>query len=274
MKDATRQAKALGFSKLEQALFGVLSDAPQSIARLSRTLKVTHTSLYRPLKALKNRGLVETVVVGKRKLWKNVSRDDLISSLGSVLFAGLTTKSKAPLHPEFFLHTGKEPLMKLYENLATTPNIRVWAIQPNRAAQSVLETFPFDRLIRLNERIKEQHVIVEALLQEDFIPFYINLVSSRGLSIEKIFSAFGGRTADTAYVPKQFINFDSEITILPKTAYIFHWSKDVAVEIRNEETIGLLRDLFALAKAMGRKVDQNEMVRKYLSEQNSGQKKI
>lgn len=264
MKEVTKQAKVLSFSKLEQAIFKVLNASPLSIAELSQRLKVTHTSMYRPLQSLKKRGLVEAVNVGKRRYWKRVDQNALVGSLGSVLLAGMGDASKAPLHPEFFLHTDKEMLMRLYENLGTTPNTRVWAIQPNHAAASVLETFPFSRLVRLNERIKEQNVIIEAILQEDFIPFYTNLVKERGLSIEKIFKAFGGRMADTTYVSKQFINFDSEITILPRAAYIFHWSKCIAIEIRNEATIGLLRDLFTLAKSVGYKVDQNEMVQKYL----------
>ncbi len=263
MREITKRSKVLGFSKLEDTLIKVLTEKPQTIACLADKINAPRTSLYRPLKALSIRGFIEKVTLNKRVRWRLVSQESLVASLSPILFIGI----EAPLHPEFFLHTGKETLMQLYEKLAERPGVRVYAIQPNRSAESVLNIFPFSRLVRLTERIKENKVIVEALLQEDFIPFYTDLIRRRGLSIKKILTAFGGRSADTSYVPKNFLDFDSEITILPNVAYLFHWSKLIAIEVRNKETLGLLLDLFALAKSIGHKVDQNELVRKYLKKE-------
>jgi hypothetical protein len=264
MKEATRRAKILGFSVLENALMQGLSNEPISISHLSEALRVPRTSLYRPLKALAVRGFVESVRIGKRTSWRRISDELLIASMSPILFGSARNSGDPPTHPEFFLHIGNENLMRLYERLGESKGQRVLGIQPNRSAASVLEVFPFERLVRLNQRIKDNEVIVEALLQEDFISFYIDLVNRKGLPVEKILKAFGGRAADTTYVPQQFINFDSEIVILPSSAYILHWSKGVAIEVRNQETLGLLRDLFALAKSVGHKADQNQMVREYL----------
>ncbi|MBI2055144.1 MAG: hypothetical protein HYT39_03555 [Candidatus Sungbacteria bacterium] len=263
MKEITRRSKVLRFSKLEKELMETLSDKPESISRIASRMDSPRTSLYRPLKSLSSRGFVEKTKKGKRHYWRSIPQETLIAALSPALFS-MTDNTNTPLHPEFFLHTGKEILMLLYEKLADKVGARVLGIQPNRSAESVLKIFPFERLVRLNERIKTQNVIVEAILQEDFIPFYINLLKKRGFPVRKIFDAFVGRAADTMYIPKEFINFDSEIVILPTTSYIFHWSKLVAIEIRNKETLGLLRDLFALAKQSGSKVNQNELVRKYL----------
>jgi hypothetical protein len=264
MKEVTKRAKILGLSTLENALMQGLSNEPISVSRLSKRLHVPRTSIYRPLKALAARGFVESVRVGKRTCWRRISDELLIAAMSPILFESTRNPGDPPTHPEFFLHTGNESLMRLYEKLGDSKGQRVLGIQPNRSAASVLEVFPFDRLVKLNQRIKDNGVIVEALLQEDFIPFYIDLVNRKGLSVKKILKAFGGRAADTMYVPRQFINFDSEIIILPSSAYIFHWSKGVAIEVRNQETLGLLRDLFALAKSIGHKADQNEMVQEYL----------
>lgn len=266
MLPATRRAKVLGLSQLENTLLRRLTNGPVSISRLAEHIGAPRTSLYRPLHSLSVRGLVEKVRVGRRTHWKSVPQESLIASLSPILFESNTGgRTKTPLHPEFFLHSGEEKLMRLYEKLADKPGARVLGIQPNRSAESVLEVFPFDRLVRLNERIKEQNVVVEALLQEDFVPFYVDLLKRKGLSVRKILTAFTGRAADTTYISKEFINFDSEITILPTAAYIFHWSKCVAIEIRNKETLGLLRDLFVLAKQSGYKVDQNELATRSLS---------
>lgn len=269
MKSFIKQTQVLGFSKIENQLFQGIPDTPQSISALSIMLRVPRTSLYRPIFALKKRGLIEAVKVGRRTYWRKMAQDSLITSLGSVLTLGIESNIRTPLHPEFFLHTGKEALMRLYEKLAEKRGARVLGIQPNKSAESVLTVFPFKRLVRLNERIKGQHVIVEGLLQENFISTYIKIVKKHGLGIKKILKAFGARSADTTYVPSQYFNFDSEIIILPKSAIIFHWSKLVAVEIYNHETIGLLRDLFKLAQNFGHKADQNQMVQEYL-EKHSG----
>lgn len=263
MKEITKRSRVLGLSKLEDALFKDLSDEPQIISRIAERTSLPRTSLYRPLRSLTSRGLIQKVQRGKRHYWRAVPQESLIASLSPVLFGAMDIAS-APLHPEFFLHSGKDVLMLLYEKLADKDGVRVLGIQPNRSAESVLKIFPFERLVRLNEKIKTRNVIVEAILQEDFIPFYTNLLRKKGLPIQKIFEAFTGRAADTVYVPKEFINFDSEIVILPTAAYIFHWSRLIAIEIRNKETLGLLRDLFALAKQFGFKVDQNALIQKYM----------
>ena len=265
MKEVTKRSRVLGLSVLEDTLIRTLSSEPESIVNLAEKTGAPRTSLYRPLQSLASRGLIERIKIGKRHYWKSISQETLIAALGPILFTGATTNdTSSPLHPEFFLHTGKEALMLLYEKLADKAGVRVFSIQPNRSAQSVLGVFPFERLVRLNEKIKERGVIVEAIVQEDFVPFYVNLLQKRGLSIQSILTAFVGRAADTAYIPKEFMNFDSEITILPEAAYIFHWGKLVAVEIRNKETLGLLRGLFAFTKQFGSKVDQNELAKKYL----------
>jgi hypothetical protein len=264
MRATDKNLQALGLSVLEKKIYPGLMGEPIHISGLAKKSRIARTSLYRPIQALRKRGLIEPVQIGKRTYWKKASSASLLLIARSLLAGASGDDTSATLHPEFFLHSGKEDLMRLYEKLAEKREARVFGIQPNKSAESVLDVFPFKRLVRLNQRIKEQNVIVEGLLQEDFVPFYIETLKKHRLPVEEIFRAFGGRAADTTYVPKQYINFDSEMIILPTSALIFHWSKLVAIEIYNQETIGLLKDLFVLAKSFGYKADQNEMVQGYL----------
>lgn len=89
------------------------------------------------------------------------------------------------------------------------------------------------------------------------------MLKRRKLPVRDILTSFGGRAAETTYVPKEFINFSAEIIFIPRVAYIIDWAHLVAVEIRHTETIGLIRALFELAKSLGTKVDQNKLLREY-----------
>ncbi|MEK7530548.1 MAG: helix-turn-helix domain-containing protein [Patescibacteria group bacterium] len=266
MKDTTKRAKTLGFTNLESLLYDALTSDPQGVVGLANSVDRPHTSLYRPLAALKNRGLVEEVRHGSRSRWRKVAQESLISSLGSVLFTGLTaTNTGQPLHPEFFLHTGRDALVQIYFSISEQKKIRFSGIQPNKSIAATLDVLTTEELIRINSNIKKNEIIVEALLQEDVVSFYAAELKKRGMPEKKIFESFGGRAADTTYVPKEYINFNSEIIFLPKVAYIIDWASLTAVEVRNRETVGLIRDLFALAKSFGTKTDQNKLLREFSS---------
>lgn len=268
MTKNTKLFKLLGFSQLETKVFNHLEEYPQNIATLTRRLQSPRTSLYGPLKSLKKRGLVQLEKMGKRTFYKKMPDEPLANNLKSVLIRGAKSELIDNfVHPEFFLHAGKDALIRLYNQYGQFRDIRILGIQSNRSAEAVLNTYPFEKLLEINRNIKKNGVIIEGLLQEGFIDFYKSTLKKKGLSVRKAFDSFGGRAADTTYVPKEFLSFNSEIMILPKAAYIFNWTRLVAIEIRNKETIGLLRDLFLLAKYFGRKVDQNRLVEEQMEKE-------
>jgi len=105
---------------------------------------------------------------------------------------------------------------------------------------------------------------MDAILHENAVAVCEAVIAKRGLPSKEIFAAFADRTAETTYIPKDIFNFDSEIGILPRVVFIINWKKEVAIEIRDEATIGLLLEMFRFAKEFGRKVDQNELIRRRL----------
>lgn len=261
MNYAARRAKVLRLSSLEKMLFEKLSLEPQSISRLAITLKKPRTSLYYPLRSLKERGLIETARVGKRIRWRRAAENPLIFS-PSILFSETSgTKVSTSHHSEFFLRQGKSELVGIYQNLSHARNIRAMVIQPNQSIKSILKVFSQNELIKINTRIKKNSIILETILQENVIPFYIELLKIKKWPASKVFAAFRERMADTTYIPKEFFNFDAEIIIMPRVAYLIHWGNFTAVEIRNQEMIGLLRDLFTFTKHFGRKINQNELIK-------------
>lgn len=258
MKDVNKCAKVLGFSELETAVFGALACGEFGISDLARQTGRSHSSLYRPLQALKKRGVVEMRRVGNRARWRRTDSDEILSSLGSTLFPNQS-------HPEFFLLSGEEALKKIYYTATEQRGVRILGIQPNKSIQSILSIFPSKEIVDINMRIKKRGIIMEAILQENIISSYAESLKQKAIDPKEIFHSFSGRAADTTYVPKEFLNFDSEIIIMPKVAYIVNWGRMVGVEVRNKETIGLLREIFALAKHFGRKVNLNEIVERQIN---------
>ena len=260
MKDSTRQAKVLGLSKPETAIFEGLSDTPESVSALARRLHTPRTSLFDALRSLQKRGFVEPVTIGKRVWWRKVPQKSLASSLGS-LFMGAAASDKVHAHPEFLLHKGSRNLKKIYYTMSEQRKQRVLFIQPNASLVCALDAFTEAELIDVNTRIKENAIIMETMLQENVVRVWRSaLMKKRGWKIDAMLSAVSGRSADTTYVPKEFLNFNSEIIILTDVAYIITWERMVAIEVRNKDTIGLLKDIFAFAKHVGSKVNLTELV--------------
>ena len=261
MKASTRQARILGFSSIERAIFEGLTERPESPSELARRLKRSRTSLLRPLASLADRGFVERVRVGKRTAWKKAS---LSSALGLLYPGDALSRS----HPEFFLHTGRDALVGIYDVFCSSKKTRVLFIQPNHSLISALEHMSEEYLIDLNTKIKTNEVIMEGILHEDVVHQWFSAVRKRGWSVESMSRAVMGRAADTTYVPKDFLNFDTEILILPEVAYILNWNRLVAIETRNADTVGLLRDIFMFGKLIGKKVDLNALIENERKAQN------
>ncbi len=196
-----------------------------------------------------------------------MSQESLTHSLGTALLSGIIP-GDAPAHPEFFLHQGKQALSKIYYQLGDCKKERVLFIQPNASLASSLKAFTQDDLVEINTRIKKSSVIMETILQENVIPHWAEAIKKKGWSVEKVLRAVEGRAADTTYVPKEFLNFNSEIIVMPKVAYIVNWDRLVAIEIHNQETLGLLREIFAFAKHFGHKVNLNELVARQHNNKN------
>lgn len=249
------QLQVLGFSALEQALVDGLRDVPESPSAMARRLMIPRTSLFSPLAALERRGLAEQVRVGKRIHWKRSA----LSLAHSILPFGLELPA-GQNHPEFFLHTGKEALRSIQSMIGDAANSRVLFIQPNASLVACLDYFTEAELQDLNTRIKKNKVIMECILQEDVIPHWFRAVKRHGWSAEAMAQTVRGRAADTTFVPKEFFNFNSELGIFPNVAYISNWGSLVSIEIRNQDTIGLLRDVFTFAKQMGKKINLTEQI--------------
>lgn len=267
------QYQLLGLNKKDRTLIEGLTDQSLSFTVLARKVKIPRTSLYTRIKHLLKRGLITEVRVGKRKQYVLVSREVLqgyFEELADHFSMIEKKKSKSfILHgrvsSEYLVYRGIENLVALYKRFGDLDKYsRIYTLQPNISAYSVMKAFPYDELVKINQRIKDRKIIVEAVLQENFIDFYKNKLRQENKPIKDIFEAYGGRMADTHYISQKYINFDSELMMTKDFAVIANWQEHVAVEIRDKETVGILLELFGFIKSQSSKVDQNPVVKKII----------
>lgn len=262
----------LGLSEHENTVLFVLGDDAWNITALSKEAEIKRTSLYPILGRIHERGLVKKVRKGKRTLWKRISAPELQDKLFALAerHKGQDTVRKeevgiiASQESEYHLYRGEEKLFQIYESFGMlAKNTRLYGIQPNISAYSVMKKFPYDRLVKINGNIKKNQIIVEALLQENFLEYYVAHLKKEGKSKEKIrelLSAYGGRLAITTYVPKDTLDFDSELFFYRDVVTFLDWQEMVAVVIKNKDIAGIMKDLFELMKLSGQRVDQNPKV--------------
>jgi DNA-binding HxlR family transcriptional regulator len=269
------QRLTLGLSKAENKILNFVKNEALSISEIARQTRISRTSLYSMLQALQTRGLVRRAGKGKRHFWQLVSLPLIHERFFNILDELNVKPSEKQVSiissqdSQYKIYRGKENVVQIYEELGKLPRFsRLYGIQPNVSAYSVMKQFPFDRLVTLNQDIKKRKIIVEAILQENFLSYYISQLRKEKKPVKDIFKAYGGRLADTTYVPKEYLNFDSELFFYRDVVVILNWQELIAVVIKNKEIFGIMRELFNVVKNYGKKVDQNPQVIKILDRFN------
>jgi hypothetical protein len=268
------EIKLLGLDRMENKVLGVLQRGSFHVSRLAEGTKIGRTSLYPILGRLKQRGLVSYSYSGKRKHWHMISIPKLQEALFSLAENHRVNQKVgekevgviASQESAYKIYRGRKKLIQIYDDLSRLPrSTRVYGIQPNASVGSALKNLLSRELVGINERIKERQIIVDAVLQEDFVDYYASALKKLGKSPETILKSYGERAAVTTYVPKEYLNFNSEIIFYENILAILNWKQLTAIVIKDSQMTGIMGELFRLIKLTGRRVDQNPKVRELAS---------
>jgi hypothetical protein len=263
----------LGLAKKDYLVFLALQKGTYSVSALARLTDQSRTSLYPRLQRLHARGLITPTHSGKRTLWRAISSPKLKAKLFSLAHAqedgeevGDQMVGIIPSQlSEYKVYVGLKKLVQIYEDLGQLPrHTRLYAIQPNTSAYSVMKRFPFKSLVAINQHIKDRQIIMEVVLQENFLDYYTKRLKKEGKKVKDILEAYGGRLGVTTYVPGDRLNFDSEIMFYNNVVIIANWQDLVAVVIKNEQIAGLMIEFFESLKVLGYRTDQNPRVEELL----------
>ncbi len=266
-----KQAEVLELKTAELKVLKVLEEA-LNITQIAEKTDIPRTSLNYMLSKLKSRGLAKR----QGKLWVSVTQQEL-----SYIFRELYEQSlivndtdehkihvSSSRNTGVILYHGHKNMISLYRRmLKLNKHERLSILQPNQSTELVLKKFPLEELNEINRYIQQNGVIVEAVLHENAIPHYFETLKKTGKTNETlrdIAQSLTNRTADTTYIPKELLTFKSELYIMDDIALILNWDQEMGIEIKNQDMVGLLKQLFEFVKSHGKKVDQNPIIQDVL----------
>lgn len=267
------EIKLLDLSKEENKALKAFEDVALNISELADRSKIGRTSLYPILKRLHRRGLVSYSYHGKRKYWRSISLPSLQERLFSMAEnhrASNKTLEKevgivASQESAYKIYRGRKKLIQIYEDISKLPKTtRVYGVQPNASVDGAIKNLASKELIKINESIKKRQIIIEAILQENFLDYYARALKNLGKTPKDILASYGDRTAVTTYVPKEYLNFSAEIVFYSNILAILNWRELTAVVIKDSQVAGIMKELFELIKLTGQRVDQNPKVREMI----------
>ncbi len=239
------------------------------IADISKNSKIARMTLYPVLDDLKDRRLVNYRRAGKRKYWYMESEHHIAKELTNI--SSQISSEKVEVRKEktgFIIHRNTKSLYSIFEEVAAlNKGERVKVIQPTASALSVMNNLKWQEEIKpINEAIVKKGIVVEGLLQDDYYSaIYKSIYPVDPVRAKAHIQSFIGRATDMVFVPKEYLNVDSEFLMFRNKGFIINWNDEVAIEIQNKEMLNFLEQLFMLARGYGNKIDQNKYLTDFLT---------
>jgi DNA-binding transcriptional ArsR family regulator len=240
------------------------------VADISRGIRMPRMTVYLALDSLKARGLADYFRKGKRRFWSIAEGSKLVADIMSSAYS-LTDTNEIRINAKnsgFAIHQGLNGMYRVWKELQKlAPNSRVYGIQPTGAMRYALKRLDWqEKIAPLQENILKKPIIIDGVLPEDYYPFFAQHYSYDKKLQRKMLESFLGRGTDMTFMSDQYFkDAESELIILPNVAYLSDWKNEVSIEIRNPAMLLFLKELYDLAKGYGRKVNQEEYIKKMIA---------
>lgn len=264
--------KILGLTGTETSILGVLTTA-KSIQMIAEDTSLSRTGVNYALKKLIGMKLVTYALFGRRKLYSSITAKAFSQKLKNILGEiEISSKDKkgtgirVSKESQFTIHVGIKEVVEAYSRIASTnQNTRIKAIQGYKSWITIVEKLSPNELVQFNQSIRENHLIIDGILQENQYARYADYLKKHpGSTNTASAKSLTGRMADYTAIPSNFFDVFSEIWIFKNTVIIINWNEEVAIEITNQEMMAFLRDMFEFVKIGGKKVNHEEEMEKIL----------
>lgn len=236
----------LKLSVAEKKLLSVLSAIEsKSPADLTREALLPRTTVMRTLKSLQGRGFAISSKNKNRTVWQLITSEVL-----GISMSGKSSKEFIPLRGVSVL---TQTLYSLLESLPR--NGRFTGVQPTASAAESIRKMGVEGVIKINELIKNKHIIVQGVLEEDFLPRLYALYGASWLK------SFRGRLAHTVVIPKQYLKYRADVYVIGEQAMLVNWHDETGVLIKNRDVVGLLKSMFSFLHDFGNRIDNDEIAK-------------
>ena len=263
--------KVLSLTESETTILNTLGTS-KNVQGMARDTFLSRTGINHVLKGLIAKELIKFEWIGKRRFYLAVTLEQLSQkfqqTLDQIEIANKDRKGariKISKEDEFVIHVGAKEIIPAYKRIASeNKNERICAIQHHRSWSVLVEKISSKQLIEFNEAIKENHIILDGMLNRGAYNAYSEEIRKDPEKHADMIKSIEGRMADYTVFSDEFFNYDSEIWIFKTTTLIINWSEEVAIEITNANMTGFLKDMFEFVKDGGSKLDHNKAMRDLL----------
>lgn len=274
MKISKENALILGLSKAELSIIDSLEAKNSkhkdiSIINISKETGIPRTSLYYMLPKLEKRGFIEMKRNNKKVFWRKSSDEDFEKKFLRTLsdITEKTTDYNSPISKDNYIKVlhGIDQLSTVFDEVTNLPSrSRVFAIQPDLSILDVVKKLPIKKSISVCDGIKSKHLIMDGIVHEKSIDSIRSSLSDKKI-IKELLSSFGGRSADMAKMPDNFLpNTHAETYLYEDKVTLLNWDKEIAVIIKDKDIYQLIKEMFNSTKYLMERYDQNERIAKKL----------
>lgn len=240
MNEQIKQLEKLGLSRNEARLYlSALEFGPATVAKLSQKSGLKRGTIYEFLHGMLERGLLETSISGKRKLYAGVKPEKLRRTIErqeeilNELLPGLSLMaSDSRTKPKIRFYEGKEGMLSVYYEILDLPvGSEVVGFATFEGIYKVFSEREINRYI--GKRVKRK------IRQKLIMPTETH---GRNHSIQN-----QKELRETVLVPKRKFSIESEINIYEnKVAIISLGEEQVALIIESEQVASAQRTIFDL----------------------------
>jgi len=271
MKWTEKTLEILSLTNTQAKILGLL-DVERMLVEIVRETHISRTGANYCLIQLMEKGLVYRKKQSKRYSYKALSSQELSEKLEAIALqlqiesgTSKSVKIRTSKESEFIIFRGIREIIPAYERITSlNKNERLRVIQPNKSWINLHKKLSPGQIIRVNNALRDNNIILEAILQKNAYALYEKFFHNDPEKIADIAKSFTGRMADYSLISQTIFDYHAELWIFKHTGLMINWEEEIALEITNENLVGFLRDLFEIAKASGIKVDHNGMMKEMI----------
>lgn len=261
----------LGLSPLEMDMLDCL-DLAKKHQDVAVELEVPRTTVAFTIRRLIQKGLVLPVPHGRRFRYIALTESELIHKLEHTVSEVRQTikerkgaQVKISRASQFTIYVGLNEILPAHARIVSmNPKERVFAIQPNKSWMNLHKKLSPTQLISFNNAIRENKIILEAIIQENAYKLYKVFFKKDPAMLKGIAESFTDRMADYTLVSEKLLDYHTELWLFNTTVLFINWEEEVAIEIQNPDIMYFVKDMFEIIKGVGVKIDHNKVMRELL----------
>lgn len=233
--------KLLNLNKSEIKIFECLT-TPKLISEVAKETRVPRMTVHITLKRFEKRGLIKKEKYAKRFLY---------SQIENVLENRILPINE---YENIVIHRGAKELFETWNKMTKLKSERYMGYQPNSSIAHSLKKVNMEELMKLNNEIRENDHIVDAFLEKGFMETAEKLIPKKDY---KPWAKSLKRKSIVYEVDKDMFQSKNEVFIIRDSIFITDWEKEICVEIKQLETVNLMKNFFELLKLVSSRVDFN-----------------